>query len=278
MSNSTDSINNSLNDFHNNLFNAGKEKAEESESSSWSFVYESFSFKSTFESQLNDLTKDSTISTVESDADENLMKIESNEQIAEENLPDVVKSLITHAAKLLASSKALSTDNILNVNKFQRIVNGLLLLVEDYGSFDALESISEIKDLVGDNALASGTMTQQFQYWFSSASFSFTQVKSSNKDLTKNDYKLIQMTMQFQMFTYLEKFNQNGENSELVESIKETDAYDEAASLFSDTPSGAVLDVTTVDEALELAKAQTENMPETVEAVPLSEIESSSVI
>ncbi|RAP38896.1 hypothetical protein DID80_01525 [Candidatus Marinamargulisbacteria bacterium SCGC AAA071-K20] len=277
ISNNNQKMNNPINDFYNKLLTSGDEKTEEADSNSWSFAYESFSFQATLKNSLTDLAQNNPINTQEADANSNLAKVESNEQISEADLPELVKSLVMQGAKLMSSINSISTDNLFSVTQFQRIVKSLLSLVEDYGSFDALESISEIKGLVDNNPLASGTISKQFQIWFSSSSISFKNVKDANPEMSEQDLKLVKMTMRYQLFQYLETFNENDKNTELLESIKDTDAYQESADHFSNADTKDVLDNKTIGRAISFAKTQSDANSATDDDVPFSEIESSQL-
>ena len=145
------------------------------------------------------------------------------------------------------------------------------MLVEEYGSFDALEAISEINNFVRGIPLTSDTISDRFESWFSAEAFSFQSIQNSNEGLTETDVEYISMTMHFQSVVYLENSNHDGKNDELITNLKESDEFVKAQSHFSGLSSEKILGVKTIDEAVMLAKSQLESLPNSVDEVLIFE-------
>ena len=258
-----------MDDFQSNLFNAGKDRLdEESSTNSWSFIYEKVSFESVFQSQLD---QPSVFDSIDLHAEDDLMNIENQEPLSEESLPDIVKNLVRYAASLLPSSSSFSSTTPIDISNLQRVIQGFLMLVEEYGSFDALEAISEINNFVRGIPLTSDTISDRFESWFSAEAVSFQSIQNSNEGLTETDVEYISMTMHFQSVVYLENSNHDGKNDELITNLKESDEFVKAQSHFSGLSSEKILGVKTIDEALMLAKSQLESLPNSVDEVLIFE-------
>lgn len=272
-------FNDTQNNFYNNLWNAGKEVEDDESTNNWAFVYESYSFESTLSDQIDELAISDKIDPAKVKAEEMLTTIESRKMIPESEEKDVVRQLITQAGRLIFHlNNSISSSNISQLAEFQRIVKGLITLVDDYGNLNALESLVELKGFMQRNPLSKGTVHQQFKSWFESTDFNLSVLKSSKKDLNQDEIKFIQMSMRLKIVTYLDTFNSEGTNTDLLKEIKDTDSFKNMESFFSETDKSDVMSANSIDDLIALFLNRLESMPESVEQIPLSEIEGSSIL